>query len=52
MKENLFSVAKELFRNIELVKDVAMLKDIDLGAKGASYYESLAGIAVAKRKGW
>jgi hypothetical protein len=52
MKEIKLNVAREIFRNIEMINDLSMLKEIELGLKGAAFYADCAQSAVYLGRKW
>ena len=52
MKEIKLTVAREIFRNIELVNDLSLLQEVELGAKGAAFYADCAQAAVYLERKW
>jgi hypothetical protein len=52
MKEIKLNVAREIFRNIEMINDLSMLKEVELGLKGAAFYADCAQSAVYLGRKW
>jgi hypothetical protein len=52
MLEIKLTLAREIFRNIEMINDLSMLKEVELGRKGAAFYADCAQSAVYLGRKW